>query len=120
MSNHIEGELKAKPSDDSDFKGGFELWSDSGGYVAIANRACMEGDDCVMDSEVNRANAERLALCWNSHDALLDACKVMSAYLWEQIGTGKCDHELGGVCYCSYKTMLEKTEDAISKAEGRG
>ncbi len=33
------------------------------------------GDGSSYGLATNEANAERLVLCWNSHDALLEACK---------------------------------------------
>ena len=37
----------------------------------------VHGISAGMDKESSAANADRLALCWNSHDALLAACKAL-------------------------------------------
>ena len=36
---------------------------------------------CYATEEQNIANAERVAKCWNSHDALLEACKAVKQCL---------------------------------------
>ena len=58
-----------------------------------------EGGDghTVCNTVYGKANAARLALCWNTHDALLDACEALSGMIGVactchqgSIGSGPC------------------------------
>lgn len=50
---------------------GVELLSESRRHIATARLVAFSGSDAVLEA---KANAARLALCWNSHDCLLAAC----------------------------------------------
>ncbi len=56
--------------------------------------------------EIRQANAERLVLCWNSHDALLEACKAMVK-----------DEPFGITPY--FDEAMEKVKQAIAQAEAK-
>ena len=72
-SKHTPGKLEAKPISGP---GHGHDWVVMAGNIVIAtfNRKDYP--------EWNKANAERLVKCWNSHDALLDACRA-----WEKAVT---------------------------------
>ena len=41
-----------------------------------------ENQPIIAKDVIDKEHAERLALCWNSHDALLAACKTGLAYVY--------------------------------------
>lgn len=70
---HTPGKLSVLAETDGDFVT-VELLSASEGTIATVN------DPSLVNDEVALANADRLALCWNSHEELLDiAEKAMEA-----------------------------------------
>lgn len=67
MSEHTPGKLEILDGFGQDGKGNCRYYI---GYEKqIQPRFCTIGGN-------DKANAERLVLCWNAHDALLEACEA--------------------------------------------
>lgn len=75
-----------------------------------------EGNVHIADVHGNKAariaNAERLALCWNTHDALLEACK---AWKLAVKGSGLFTKDLGAEILVD--VAIKETIAAIAQAE---
>lgn len=89
------GELEPEP-----FNGGYLLTPDSA-VIALAYATDVPGQQ--------RANARRIAQCWNSHDDMLAALKQAETYLASRVvGTGGEGE----------RVVLPAVRAAIQKAQG--
>lgn len=68
-TNHTPGKLRVELPDGSAPSTSYVLRDEAGDAIALARRR-----DVV--ASVARANAARLALCWNMHDELVEALRL--------------------------------------------
>jgi hypothetical protein len=110
--NYTKGKLYTSPDEFGRAKG-IGIHADNGDEGTPLIVAFCWTDGC---EEVQKANANRLVQCWNSHDDLLEACKeaskaIQSLYAGAEVSAGSdSDNALR---YC-----LSQIQAAIAKAEG--
>ncbi len=126
MPEHSEGELRIVDSriGSERTKNWRELYAGRK-PVVVADGYHSSIDGEVFGVRINQENAERLCLCWNCHDDLLEACKEAREELF-QLGEGAAtawqyeDAASATNAQQLADRIHAKLDAAIAKAEGRG
>lgn len=84
---------------------------------------CTENDSELAITAGNRTidlfNAQRFVLCWNSHDALLEACEDVQLELDLLLGLAKQEpyEDFRKIKMATVETRIKQVKDAIAQAE---
>lgn len=88
--------------------------------VTACGNGLHEGHECVAtthagDRDRRHADAQRLALCWNTHDELVASLRagieLVDAFLAHEV----CDHA-ANICFCTARADLRDMRAVLAKA----